>query len=110
MSAWTWEQQSSAADWMVIPTGQAGLGLQVPLCLPACLPVYYVMSTALCLQPCVYYFVSTMLCLQPCVYYLVSTTLCLLPCVYYFVCTTLCPLPCVYRIWLCVSLLSCLST
>ena len=29
MSAWSWEQQSSAADWMVIPTGEAGLGLQV---------------------------------------------------------------------------------
>ena len=80
MSAWTWEQQSSAADWMVIPTGQAGLGLQVPLCLPACL------STTLCLLPCVYYLVSTTLCLLLCVYYLVSTTLCLLPCVSLLAC------------------------
>ena len=84
MSAWTWEQQSSAADWMVIPTGQAGLGLQVPLPLPACLLCY--------------------------VYYLVSTSLCLLPCVYYFVSTTLCPLPYVYRLWLCVSVLARLPT
>ncbi len=29
MSAWSWEQQSSAADWMNIPSGNAGLGLQV---------------------------------------------------------------------------------
>ncbi|DBA89655.1 TPA: hypothetical protein ACH3X2_004547 [Trebouxia sp. C0005] len=28
MSAWTWEQQSSAADWMIVPSGNAGLGLQ----------------------------------------------------------------------------------
>ncbi len=35
MSAWTWEQQSSAADWMLVPTGDAGLGLQVSVLLPA---------------------------------------------------------------------------
>ncbi len=29
MSAWSWEQQNSAADWMNIPSGNAGLGLQV---------------------------------------------------------------------------------
>lgn len=29
MSAWTWEQQQ--ADWMKVPSGQAGLGLQVPV-------------------------------------------------------------------------------
>lgn len=27
MSAWTWDQQQ--ADWMQVPSGQAGLGLQV---------------------------------------------------------------------------------
>ena len=29
MSAWSWELQDSAADWMNIPSGNAGLGLQV---------------------------------------------------------------------------------
>ena len=29
MSAWSWEQQDSAADWMNIPSCNAGLGLQV---------------------------------------------------------------------------------
>lgn len=29
MSAWTWDTQEAAAAWMVVPTGDAGLGLQV---------------------------------------------------------------------------------
>lgn len=29
MSAWTWEKHEAAAAWMVVPTGEAGLGLQV---------------------------------------------------------------------------------
>ena len=29
MSAWTWDRQDAATDWMVVPTGDAGLGLQV---------------------------------------------------------------------------------
>ncbi|KAL3159165.1 hypothetical protein ABBQ32_011153 [Trebouxia sp. C0010 RCD-2024] len=28
MSAWTWEKHEAAAAWMVVPTGEAGLGLQ----------------------------------------------------------------------------------
>ena len=31
MSAWTWDTQEAAAAWMVVPTGDAGLGLQVGL-------------------------------------------------------------------------------
>ena len=35
MSGWDWDQQDSAADWMTVPTGKAGLGLQVRLFQPA---------------------------------------------------------------------------
>ena len=31
MSDWTWDTQEAAAAWMVVPTGDAGLGLQVCL-------------------------------------------------------------------------------
>ena len=31
MSAWTWDAQEAAAAWMVVPKGDAGLGLQVRL-------------------------------------------------------------------------------
>lgn len=31
MSAWTWEQQE--VDWMKVPYGEAGLGLQVCPCI-----------------------------------------------------------------------------
>lgn len=35
MSAWRWDKQETAAAWMVVPTGEAGLGLQVcVLCRP----------------------------------------------------------------------------